>query len=105
MTAGKKETRGYYTVVYRVDGNDDAHNAWWATIQPLFLSDKDDAVSVTAISKADEITRMNCVEKVAESGGTDGNAMIEEVREILVHPDPHIWWIEHDDDSDQRSTP
>jgi hypothetical protein len=86
---------GYYTVVYKVTGEKAAHDAWWQSVRPLFMAADEKPVSITAISVADEITRLNCIEAVAER--RDGRYLesIEEIREILVHMDPRVWWDEN----------
>ena len=91
------ETTEFYTVVYRVEGDKAKHDEWWQSVQPLFMAD-DQPISVTAVSKADEVTRMNCIEMVAERHSGDRYDMIEEIRELIVHPDPLAWWKENHDE-------
>lgn len=87
----------YYTVVYRVEGSKSVHDQWWQSVQPLFRAEEG-PVRVTAISKADEVTRLNCIEQVAERYGEDCFAMVDEIRELIVHPDPLAWWQENQTD-------
>ena len=79
--------RRYYTVIYRVDGEKAEHDAWWQTIQPLFLSDSSGPVSVTTIAAADEVARLNCIEHIVK-GSQHRGEKLEAIEAMLVHPDP-----------------
>lgn len=83
----------YYTVVYRIDGDNAAHDAWWKTIHPLFMKDNI-PISVSAVSKADEMTRLDCIRHVIDKGKRDFD-VLEQIDEILSHPDPLAWWLEN----------
>lgn len=86
--------RRYYTVVYRVDGDKAEHDAWWQqTVQPLFLNDTE-LVSITAISAADEVARLQCIEKLVE-GHRHRGEKLRAIEEMLVHRDPLAWWREN----------
>lgn len=86
--------RRYYTVVYRVDGDKAENDAWWQeSIQPLFLNDSE-PVSITAISAADEVVRLNCIEHLVESHRHRGEKL-RAIEEMLVHRDPLAWWREN----------
>ena len=88
----------YYTAVYRVDGDAAKHNEWWKSIRSLFMA-HDAPVSVTAISKADEMTRLNCIEWIIEQ--RDSFDALDEIREILTHPDPDAWWRKNAEPAEQ----
>jgi hypothetical protein len=85
--------RRYYTVVYRVDGGKAQQDAWWAPIQPLFLNDSE-PVCITAISAADEVTRLQCMEHIV-AGAQHRGEKLRAIEEMLVHPDPLAWWREN----------
>lgn len=89
-------TAEYYTVVYRVEGGKAQHDGWWQSLQPMFLADEG-PITITAISAADEITRLNCIEKVAEDSDNDMWDKVEEIRDLIVHKDPMAWWREHEE--------
>ena len=73
---------GYYTVVYKVDGDNAMHDEWWRSIQPLFMTDGQ-PISVTAISKADEMTRLDRIREIAERRRDDCHDTIDEILEAL----------------------
>ena len=78
---------GYYTVVYRVDGDAAAHDAWWHALVPLFLADE--PVSISTVSTADEVARLGCIRRILK--GRQGNdEKLEAIAAMLVHPDPRI---------------
>lgn len=78
---------GYYTVVYRVDGDAAAQNAWWQSIRPLFMAGEDIPISVMAISKADEIARLVNIERIVEGCQSD-DEKLEAIKAVLLAVDP-----------------
>ncbi len=74
----------YYTVVYRVDGDKAAHNAWWQAIRPLFMSDSE-PVSIIAISARDEVERLDHVERIVKGRGPNAEK-VEAIEAVLVQP-------------------
>lgn len=78
----------YYTVVYKVTGDAKAHAAWWKEIQPLFLDDS--PISVTAVSKTDEMTRLDMIREMLEERGGDPCDLLDRVRDLLEVDDPHV---------------
>jgi hypothetical protein len=83
----------YYTVVYRITGDQAARDAWWQTIQLLLLADGG-PVRVSAISAADEIARLDCIGNIVE-GRQHRDDKLRAIEEMLVHPDPLAWWREN----------
>ena len=84
----------YYTVVYYVDGDKAACDAWWQTaIDPLFLTDSR-PISVSVISAGDEVSRLDCVARIIERGLSNAET-VDAINAILVHPDPSAWWREN----------
>jgi hypothetical protein len=80
---------GYYTVVYRVDGDTAKHDEWWQGIRPLLMTDSE-PVSVIVISKGDETRRLDLIRE-AVNGLPSGyrrydsiGDMIDAVREALA---------------------
>jgi hypothetical protein len=83
-------SREYYTVIYRVDGDETAHKAWWQeTIVPLFMTDSE-PVSVLVITMADETARLDCIAHIIESRAP-AQETVEAIQAMLVHPDPGAW--------------
>ncbi len=71
----------YYTVLYRVDGDDAAHDAWWQTIRPLFMTDSE-PVSIIVIASSDEFARLEYIERIVK--GSEPNAeKAEAIRAIF----------------------
>lgn len=85
--------RVYYTLVYRVDGDNAAHSAWWQSLQPLLMADSE-PVSISAISKADEIARLDCITHIVKGCDLPSDAT-EAIEAMLVHSDPREWWREN----------
>jgi hypothetical protein len=83
----------YYTVVYRVEGDNAAHRAWWESIRPLFMTDSE-PVSVSIISQANEVVRLDCIEHIV-AGHDSASDKLEAIEVMLLHPDPARWWIEN----------
>lgn len=82
----------YVTVVFQIEaGHTDD---WWNIVGPFWLSsDETMPVKITAMSKADEITRLDCIRLIAERKDGDQYEMIEEIRSTLDVLDPLEWWI------------
>lgn len=74
-------TIGYYTVVYRVDGEEAAHDAWWQSIRPLFMSDSE-PIAIITISKVDEVRRLDLIREISKRGG-DASDMVDAIRALL----------------------
>jgi hypothetical protein len=74
---------GYYTVVYRVDGDKAAHDAWWQSVRPLFMSDSE-PVAIIAISKADEVRRLDLIAAALGHDGPVPCDTIDSVRTLLA---------------------
>ena len=79
----------YYTVVYRVDGDKAKQEEWWASIRPLWMAEDGD-VRVTAVSKADEITRLDCLREIVEGGNLCEAE--DDIQEALDALDPKAFW-------------
>jgi hypothetical protein len=76
----------YYTVVYRVDGDKSFHDGWWQSVRPLFLAD-DAPVSITSISKADEMTRLDRLREIMDLDMNPYDKM-DAIREKLTSVEP-----------------
>jgi hypothetical protein len=73
---------GYYTVVYRVDGDGAAHDAWWQGVRPLFMADAG-PISVVSITQADEALRLDKIREVVERRDTTNIEKVDAIRELL----------------------
>lgn len=87
-------TLEYYTVVYRVEGDNSVHDAWWQAIQPLFMADEG-LTSVISVSKADEVTRLDCIRRAIKATRLSNSKTVEAIGHLLDSPDPLAWWREN----------
>jgi hypothetical protein len=79
----------HYTIVYRVDGDKAVHDAWWQSIQPLFLAESE-PVSISMVSKADEVARLDGITRVVEGGMTAADK-VQAIEAILARVNPENW--------------
>jgi hypothetical protein len=84
----------YYTVVYRVEGTKAEHDQWWQTIQPMFLAE-DGAITVTAVSKDDEMTRLDYIRETIEDGSYDPDGTLDVIKDLIDCADLDKWKREH----------
>lgn len=54
----------FYTVVYRVEGGKQQHDAWWQSVQQMFLTD--DPISITMIAACDLSVKLDDLESREE---------------------------------------
>ena len=73
---------GYYTVVYRVDGDNAAHDAWWQGVRPLFMTDAG-PISVVSVTKADEALRLDKIRAVVERRDSFDGDKVDAIRALL----------------------
>jgi hypothetical protein len=77
-----------YTVVYRVEGDNAAHYAWWESLRPLFMTGSK-SVSISIVSKSNEIARLDYVRRLATDHRSD-TEKLEGIAALLTHADPEI---------------
>jgi hypothetical protein len=80
---------GHLTVVYKLRDKP-AWDAEWARIRPLFLAEGDMPVSIVAISKDDEMTRLQMIEEAGRRYD-DPFAYKEVVGELIACGDMAKW--------------
>lgn len=81
----------YVTVVFQIQDDQKARDAWRDVIPPLWLADDESApVRITAMSCDHEMERVQHIQEAVESH-TDPWALRDEIQRILSCPDMSRW--------------
>ena len=81
----------YCTVVFKIEDDPTWTLIYNNTIKPMFGAENV-AVSVSAVSLTDEITKLNCIEHIMENREYDTYDKVDTVLELIASEDPLTWW-------------